>query len=261
MQELNAHLDALSQHTQTTEAQALARKFAPVLRFDAAEPFLPLGTGYTIFREAAKSPSTQFIINPEGGIAIEYAIWWDWDIQHLYELEHVWVYLDADENIIKVEASAHGKLRSMQREDSSLPIENDRITVYSEPGKHAFAPQSRNFVDNPDGTIRCCGEHAGKDDIPNNDLTRALITQPTTPLQRRLAKRFLQRNRFTPTFEFTQVFDCQILPFVEWSHLAEWITQRIALWQKTLPQNVPHLHLICLDSGDTMVDESTEVKD
>ena len=72
------------------------------------EPFLPLVVGYTVFREAAKSPSSKFPIDPEGGIAIEYAIWWDWDIQHLYELEHVWVYLDADENLLKVEASAHG---------------------------------------------------------------------------------------------------------------------------------------------------------
>jgi hypothetical protein len=41
----------------------------------------------------------------EAALAIEYAIWWDWDIGHLYELEHVWVYLDADRQVIRGEAS------------------------------------------------------------------------------------------------------------------------------------------------------------
>ncbi|MCU0503271.1 MAG: glycerophosphodiester phosphodiesterase [Anaerolineae bacterium] len=91
----------------------LAMRYAPILRFDANEPFLPLAAGYTIFRESGASPSFQrgrvIDLAPEGespaALAIEYAIWWDWDIGHLYELEHAWVYVDAQGQVVRAEAS------------------------------------------------------------------------------------------------------------------------------------------------------------
>ena len=84
-------LSALWNSPQDDEARALAACYAPVLRFDAREPFLPLAAGYTIFRHTGTSPSfqrgRQIELVPEGqppaSFAIEYAIWWDWDIGHL----------------------------------------------------------------------------------------------------------------------------------------------------------------------------------
>jgi putative hydrolase of the HAD superfamily len=68
---------------QNANEQALAARYAPVIRFDAYEPFLPLAAGYTIFRRSGLSPSFRqghtIDLTPEGqppaSLAIEYAIW------------------------------------------------------------------------------------------------------------------------------------------------------------------------------------------
>ncbi|MEZ4668295.1 MAG: HAD family hydrolase [Anaerolineae bacterium] len=238
----------------------LAQTHAPLLRFDAKEPFFPLAVGYTIFRSAAKSPSSKFSIDPEGGIAIEYAVWWDWEIQHLYELEHVWVYLDANGTLAKVEASAHGTKYPMLRPDDTLPLENGRVTVYSEPGKHGFVPVAQSFESFAGHIITCCSERAGEDNIlTSNPFGAAAFGNPTA-FEHRLARRYMQRLAFTPTFDFNRIFDLRDVPFLTWDKLQTWIPRRINWWREQLPQRVPHLRLICLDSGDTLVDEATEVK-
>src|SRR5262249_22202428 len=110
---------ALLATSRDEEGHALAARYAPILRFDANEPFLPLAAGYTIFRADGLSPSTTRQIalatpdRPDATLAIEYAIWWDWDIGHLYELEHVWVYLDDQGRVVGCEASWHGRHHSM----------------------------------------------------------------------------------------------------------------------------------------------------
>ncbi len=86
----------------------LAMRHRPVFQLDANEPFAPVALGYTLYREPAKSVSSKFRIRPGKGTVIEYAIWYDWDIQHLYDLEHVWVHLDAEGAVVTVKASRHG---------------------------------------------------------------------------------------------------------------------------------------------------------
>ena len=111
--------DALLAASADSEARALAARYAPIILFDLREPFLPLAAGYTLFTADAPSPSFLREITlgatdrPPAQLAIEYAIWWDWDIQHLYELEHVWVYLDAAGRVIHAEASWHGGFQPM----------------------------------------------------------------------------------------------------------------------------------------------------
>ena len=94
----------------------LAYHYAPCIRFDTHEPFLPLAAGYTVFTQDDPSPSytkgRTIQLAPSGearaATAIEYAIWWDWDIGHLYELEHVWVYVGSEGRVVRGEASWHG---------------------------------------------------------------------------------------------------------------------------------------------------------
>src|SRR6476659_1354011 len=106
--------DALLAAPADPAARALAARYAPIILFDLREPFLPLAAGYTLFRADAPSPSFPREItlgatdHPPAELVIEYAIWWDWDIQHLYELEHAWVYLDAARQVINAEASWPG---------------------------------------------------------------------------------------------------------------------------------------------------------
>ena len=86
----------LDQSIASDSDHQLAIKYAPRIRFDAREPFMPSVIGYTVFRETCKSLSfpREITITAETPIVIEYAVWWDWDIEHLYELEHIWVLLD-----------------------------------------------------------------------------------------------------------------------------------------------------------------------
>ena len=94
---------------------ALALRHAPLIWFDDAEPFLPQAVGYTVLRRPGHSPTFERFLRldvPGGRTAaavIEYALWTDWDIQHLYELEHVWSYVDEAGRLIHAEASWHGE--------------------------------------------------------------------------------------------------------------------------------------------------------
>ncbi len=229
-------LTELANMVSKTGHHDLAQNHAPVLRFDRAEPFFPLTVGYTLFRESAKSPSSKFIINPENGIAIEYAIWWDWDIQHLYELEHVWVYLDDKENLTKVEASAHGSLLAMTRGDGSLPVEDGRITIYSESGKHGFAPTRELLISRAERTNLSCGERAGNGGIHTTNPFGASAFSNPTDEEHNLANRYMQELAFTPTFDFSNLFDLRTVPFITWEQLAEWIPRRIIWWRHHLPK-------------------------
>src|SRR5437867_3698991 len=128
----------------------LARRHAPIVYFDAAEPFLPELVGYRVLRRSGPSPSFDRYLTldvPEVGRAaavVEYALWTDWDIQHLYELEHVWSYVDEQGKLLFAEASWHGRLGALIQ-DGRLAQEGERRLAYAEPGKHAMAPTPEVF--------------------------------------------------------------------------------------------------------------------
>ncbi|NIV28694.1 MAG: hypothetical protein GWN58_03990, partial [Anaerolineae bacterium] len=61
-----------------------------------------------------------------------------------YELEHAWVYVGEEGQVIRGEASWHGRYHDM-RHDGQLALEGDHLVLYSEPGKHAFAPTPEWF--------------------------------------------------------------------------------------------------------------------
>ncbi len=123
----------------------LAACYAPIIQFDAAEPFLPLAIGVTVFEDEADSPSfprrieREFV--PPWHKVVEYAIWWDWDIGHLYELEHAWSYIDEDGRLVWAEASGHGDYSAMSLAGGRISCEGTHPVLYSQPGKHAFAPE------------------------------------------------------------------------------------------------------------------------
>ncbi|GEM_PF-397878 len=93
--------------------QDLAARYAPQLMLDRAEPYWPYAFGWTIFRAPGQSPSSKFEITPIGAFTVEYAIYYDWDIGHLYDLEHVWVHVGQDGSVVRVEASSHGGRKLM----------------------------------------------------------------------------------------------------------------------------------------------------
>lgn len=238
-------LSTLLNGSQNERERALATRYAPILRFDRNEPFFPLAAGYTILRQSGPSPSFRqghrIDLAPEGeqpaSLAIEYAIWWDWDIGHLYELEHVWVYVDEQGDVVRCEASWHGDQHDM-RLGGQLALEGDRPIVYSEPGKHAFAPT-------PDWFVKRRREFARSE---TSDLAGAggvLVTRFTegqvvaNPLDHRLAHSYLAQRAFEPSWAFDVRFCFTPAMLVPWPALAEWMPGRVNHWLARLAREIP----------------------
>jgi phosphoglycolate phosphatase-like HAD superfamily hydrolase len=240
----------------------LARRFAPIVRLSDNEPFLPSRVGVTVFDKAGTSPSAPLEVTFEPGVArvIEYAVWWDWDIQHLYELEHIWLKLDAADNVVAVEASSHGGKFAMALPDGSLPIEAGRVTLFSAPGKHAFSASAQVQLDVAEQTVLSCQELAGQRAILVNDMFRGAL-EGLTAEDNRAVKRHLQGRAFLPSFDFNQRLDLSGLTTTSWPELAEWIPARVRSVLAEVRAQQPLLKAVFLDSGDTLVNESTEVFD
>jgi glycerophosphoryl diester phosphodiesterase len=218
----------------------LAIKYAPRIRFDANEPFLPSIVGYTVFDESSSSPSfpRQIDIDSDVAFVIEYAIWWDWDIGHLYELEHIWVFVDHSGKLVRGEASWHGGQNLMIDDGGHTPIEEDRLTVYSEPGKHAFAPSVKWLLERKPRTTQSCGVHAGKMGVHVTPLFKDVI-HDRTPLNNRLVHTYLEGHAFQPSYEFSKVFDLRVTTFVPWHNLRQWIPKRITWLTTELERTIP----------------------
>lgn len=237
---LDAQLDSLRRSSAVEADLALARQYAPLIRFDAREPFLPSVVGYSICREDVPSPSFPREIQLADNIAfaIEYAIWWDWDIQHLYELEHVWVYVDGAGDIAAAEASWHGRYHQMRDEAGRLPLEEGRLTLYSEPGKHAFAPTPAWLLQRKAKTLASCGVRAGAMGLHVTPLFEGVILDDT-PLNNRLVHTWLERQQFEPCFTFNTTFDLRSAIFVRCAQLLDWIPQRVSAWLVHLAATIP----------------------
>ncbi len=238
-------LPALPCVEQDPAERALAARYAPILRFDVREPFLPLAAGYTLFRRDGPSPSfsrgRQVELAPEGeppaSLAVEYAIWWDWDIGHLYELEHVWVFVDDAGRVVRGEASWHGQYRDL-RLDGALALEGEHLVIYSEPGKHAFAPtpawfaeRRRRFKRSETGTL------AGVSGVLISPYIAGRVQ--ATPLNNRLAHTYLARHAFEPGGDFSQVFRFAPEMLVPWPALRDWMPARVNAWLDYLARAIP----------------------
>ena len=243
------------------KAVELARAFAPRILFDANEPFFPAHVGITVFPHSGRSPSCDHFVHLKGDAeyAIEYAIWWDWDIQHLYELEHIWVYVNSAGDVARVEASAHGRMRRMQTSDGELPLQNGRVTLYSEPGKHAFLADQAEVEPRKPALAACCGTLAGKMDILIQPRFKEALAD-IKPYELWLARQFMVSKSFTPSFDFDQAFDLADIDMCSWPDLAQRIPKRIFAALEDLRANHRGLKAVFLDSGDTLIDEGSEVK-
>jgi len=221
----------------------LVARYAPVLLFDAHEPFFPLVAGYTVFRESGVSPSFRqghaVDLTPDGlppaSLAIEYAIWWDWDIGHLYELEHVWVYVDASGDLVRAETSWHGEWHDM-RHKGRLMTEGNHLVVYSEPGKHAFAPTPRWFEKRRSEFKRSeTGALAGASGVLITPYIEDHIAP--TPLDDRLVRTYLARHAFEPSGQF-QPYRLDPRSLVPWPALRDWMPRRVQYWLDRLAREV-----------------------
>ena len=223
---------------------ALAVRYAPRILFDRNEPFLPLCVGYTIFRADGYSHSFPRCIGftPVGRLpavmAIEYAIWWDWDIQHLYELEHIWTYINTSGDVVHAEGSWHGNFGSLGNSDTGRPPLHDDThpIALSQPGKHAFAAKQDVFFIMEDHIRSQCRAGVDSDGLLVTPLFQEAISSFKTAETDRLANAFLESQSFEPAFLWDRVFDITPDILIPWPALASWIPDRIS-WLVTWLQS------------------------
>ena len=119
----------------------IALRHAPILHFDRAETIPLRAAGYTVFWETGESRSFpgRTVKVPEGAAyTAEYALFWLYDSQHMYDLEHVWVTADTTGTVMSSEGSFHGKvLNLLPGLPGCLAPEEGHVHAFVQPGKHA----------------------------------------------------------------------------------------------------------------------------
>lgn len=205
------------------ELAALALRYAPIIKFDRAEPFFPVAAGVTVFDRRAPSPSFKRLIEPvEGGISLEYAVYWDWDIGHLYDLEHIWIHAGPDGRLAGAEASFHGRyLRSILPDRRN--VQENRLVLYSQAGKHAFSPLPELFSLLPDSEATTT-TLAGEAGFLVTGIFEGILTK--TEAADSFARTFLRNKAFRATGCYSEwSFDPEM--FMGWEDLARFIPRRL----------------------------------
>jgi hypothetical protein len=250
----NASLATLYSRVQDENERALAARYSPFIRLDDNEPFRPLAAGYTVFRIKGRSPSFERTIRLKYGrhqavTVIEYAIWWDWDINHLYELEHIWVYVDKESRVIGVEGSWHGEVKDLFPK-GHLVQQGDHPLVLAAPGKHAFAPSIEQFQVRQSKVNEITSRFSGASGIAINDLYVDQIWR--TPVWDRLIHSYLAQFAFFPSWNFSRVIPIEEWMLVPWPALKAWIPDRVHAWLNYLelavgPEQYRTLRLVTCD--------------
>lgn len=200
--------------------------YAPYLYFDKHEPFFPVRVGVTIFEKEGASPSFRrsFSFSDHRlNKIIEYAIYWDYDIQHLYELEHVWVFIGHDGQVIDCEASFHGKYLKGLLKDRSNLLDGTHVRLFSQPGKHAFCSVAE-FLELVPHFMTAVNEDAGADGLTIPYFLEGTLT--TNEETNKLVGTYLQSCAFTPTLAYKEYRLDETL-FVPWAQLLKEIPERI----------------------------------
>lgn len=208
--------------------QQLALKYAPIIHYDTNETIPLVKVGCTVFREEMRSDSfPKRTVKPDFcGLVIEYALFWDYDIQHMYDLEHIWVWVAADGSVTKAEASFHGKYLTLWEPDMPFakPLTGTHVHAFCQPGKHAFLPDGQLFRLIP-GWKECCNEAAGGAVLVGGPFGG--LYKPTPEDDERCAAHIREKYAFVPTLEFDAGAAIPEDVLCTWEELKAWIPGRI----------------------------------
>lgn len=143
----------------------LALRYAPIVHFDSNDPIPVRAVGYTVFRETKKSlsfPKRAVEVPASAAFTVEYAYFFDYDIEHMYDLEHVWVTVGKDGNVMDAQGSFHGKFLNMLLLGfpGALMPSGTHAHAFCQPGKHAFLAAGELTRLFPRWDV-CCGKEAG----------------------------------------------------------------------------------------------------
>lgn len=206
----------------------MARKYVPHFRADKEEPFSIDAVGYTFFYEDGPSRSCRrrFSLPESCSFLIEYAVYFDFDIQHLYDLEHVFVYVGEDGGVLDVEASFHGMfLKSMI--NGALAFEETHPVMYLQPGKHAVMPDP-SYFNLFIGRERVCRELAGNDGFLVAPMFAGRL-ETCAETDAKVREYIRENYSFTPSFCYEPAKgDAPLL--MPWEELDERIVERMKEW-------------------------------
>jgi hypothetical protein len=206
-------------------------KYFPKLHFDQNEPFYPQKIGYQVYEaehylSIFPSPTYKRLLyflteiteaEVDAKYIIEYSLWYNADIQHLYELEHLWVYLDENKNVIKVEGSRHGYIKDLKL--------NESINV--EPGKHGhfqgeLTERAKQIFASIASTPGTAGLLADIDCPDLRDFGAFLSRYYKSIETDEAVINHLAKYSFVPTFQFNEFAPSQEV-FIAWRELKEFI--------------------------------------
>lgn len=220
-----------------SEALELAERYVPYFMADEQEPFLIKAVGYSVFKKDSHSLSCrrELIVNPRiCKCVIEYAVFFDFDIGHLYDLEHVFVYVGLEDEVIDVEGSFHGKFLKAKVNEKLVLEEETHPRIYMQPGKHAMtsAPEYFNLYI---GLREDCNSDAGKDGLLIAPMFEGRLY--TSPLINQMVKDYIKEHyAFEPSLRFQPVGDVtdKLMPYAQ---LETYIVKEIKCWQYKIMNN------------------------
>jgi len=185
------------------DRREIALKYLPQFMADEREPFPIQAVGYSIYTNNNKSLSCNRLLKWNKSniqFVVEYAVFFDFDIQHLYDLEHVFVYVGVDGRIADIELSFHGKFIRGMIEGITQIVMDTHPVVFMQPGKHAMmaAPQYFQLCI---GLNESCDEWSGADGFLIAPMFEKTLF--TDEMIDKKVEQFLKENyAFTPAMKF-----------------------------------------------------------
>jgi hypothetical protein len=76
---------------------------------------------------------------------LEYALYYYTDIQHVYEMEHCWMYLDGNDQLIGAKGTRHGVYMTLYPNAKSIKYHKEHPILYVSPGKHEMGSDVSMF--------------------------------------------------------------------------------------------------------------------
>ncbi|MGH0052252.1 MAG: hypothetical protein ACQ5SW_02540 [Sphaerochaetaceae bacterium] len=200
----------------------MLRAYLPHIMQDKAEPFALSAIGTRVYTETGRSHSfRRILVVPSGCQIIEFQMFWVYDIQHLYDLEHIWV-TTQNERVVQVEASFHG--RYLNASNLAAKREDGKYVLYCQPGKHAFLPEGRLFQLLPD-PVGCCNTQAGEAGLLVMDLFSAQLE--TDKARNIKVKSYIKEHfAFHPTWVWEEMDTSQV-PLLSWEVLKVHIVESV----------------------------------
>lgn len=215
----------------------LVLQYRPIIFKNKADPFPVRFVGCTVFRERKQSASfPKWVVDPAAGdveFVIEYAIYYDYDIRHLYDLEHIWVGIGSDGLLKDCWCSFHG----MRLRAAGVPffkVQNNHPVLWAQPGKHAMLPSPELFGLHPQFESSC-SELAGGGLLIPAMLEGKVHTDAEA--DKKISRYIRRKFSFIPshTYEEEIIEDEQ---FISWEELLDVIPKLIEAQLQVINQNI-----------------------